>query len=79
MDQIYFTGEVQASLREVEGDRGAPGDEGEAAAESARGLQEADGAHTRPQATKGVGFCTFTNPTMLLNNSSFKFNDPSTG
>ena len=54
IDQIYFTGEVQASLREVEGDRGAPGDEGEAAAESARGLQEADGAHPRPQATKGV-------------------------
>ena len=34
--------------------RGALEGEGEAAPEPARGFQEADGAHSRPQATKGI-------------------------
>ena len=56
-----LSGEVQASLWKAEKERGALGGEGKAAPESAGGIQEADGAHSRPQATKGI-FTVITNP-----------------
>ena len=49
-----LSGEDQTSLGEIERRRGALEGEGEAAPEPAGGFQEADGAHSRPQATKGI-------------------------